>query len=394
MKSSPSTEAASAETGMVRRILVPVNLTGLGERKAQIVRAQARAFGAEVLLLHVIPSAPPNDSQVTVTESQALTYLDALAAGLRAEGVEAHALVRFGRVQDVIVEEALTQQADMAVLGSNVRRGLANRFLGSIAEDVVANIHCPVLLVQPNLAEVEEVRPVRSFDEDVARVGPVLQRHLGQRTVALGRIVGSVGRAADLDASFRSTNRSLAEEQRYQRILKLMEEGAPLPPISLYKLGYGYYVLDGNHRVAAAKHLGQLELEADVVEFVPMRDPQAQRLFVERRAFEQATGLTAIGCARPGHYPRLEQMVRDYAKAKGASDLYEAAREWEARVYRPVVRQIRAKRLGHFFPDQRTADVFVRISDFRNEESAREGREVSWEEAVERFRRSRVRRQA
>jgi len=41
-----------------------------------------------------------------------------------------------------------------------------------------------------------------------------------------------------------------------------MEAGKPLPPVVLYKLGYGYYVLDGNHRVAAAKQLGQLEIEA------------------------------------------------------------------------------------------------------------------------------------
>jgi hypothetical protein len=42
-----------------------------------------------------------------------------------------------------------------------------------------------------------------------------------------------------------------------------------LPPVELYRLGNIYYVLDGHHRVAAARLNGQLELDAQVVDFVP-----------------------------------------------------------------------------------------------------------------------------
>jgi hypothetical protein len=48
-----------------------------------------------------------------------------------------------------------------------------------------------------------------------------------------------------------------------------MERGQALPPVELYQLGSGYYVFDGHHRVAAARQLGQLELDANVVRFVP-----------------------------------------------------------------------------------------------------------------------------
>jgi hypothetical protein len=45
--------------------------------------------------------------------------------------------------------------------------------------------------------------------------------------------------------------------------------GRALPPVELYRLGDGYYVLDGHHRVAAALAVGQLALDARVTEFAP-----------------------------------------------------------------------------------------------------------------------------
>lgn len=57
---------------------------------------------------------------------------------------------------------------------------------------------------------------------------------------------------------------------RLETIRIKMERGDCLPPIELYKLGTGYYVLDGHHRVAAAMLIGQVEVDARVVEFVPL----------------------------------------------------------------------------------------------------------------------------
>jgi ParB-like chromosome segregation protein Spo0J len=48
-----------------------------------------------------------------------------------------------------------------------------------------------------------------------------------------------------------------------------MREGKILPPIKLYKIEDEYYVLDGNHRIAAARQLGRSLIEAKVVEVVP-----------------------------------------------------------------------------------------------------------------------------
>jgi len=47
-----------------------------------------------------------------------------------------------------------------------------------------------------------------------------------------------------------------------------MERGCSVPSVDLYKLGDNYYVLDGHHRVAAARLNGQVEIDAHVVEYV------------------------------------------------------------------------------------------------------------------------------
>ena len=66
---------------------------------------------------------------------------------------------------------------------------------------------------------------------------------------------------------------------RVERIRIKMECGDCRPLIELYKLGASYYVFDGHHRVAAAILIGQIEVDARVVEFVPLgrvRSPSAQ----------------------------------------------------------------------------------------------------------------------
>ncbi|MHB1134050.1 MAG: universal stress protein [Chloroflexota bacterium] len=366
----------------IQRIILALGLSRYGEAKLGVAATLARALGAELLLLHVVTASPRPEGEVSLEESQANAYLDAVAAGLRATGVEAQSLVRYGPIADTVVAEAEAHAADLVVLGRSVHHGLINLFSSTVADEVAARLTCPTVLVPADPQEALPVPGVRSFDADAALAGPVAPRVLGSRVVSLERIVGSVGRARELDESFRPRNPSFAERQRYDRVYEAMHDGISLPPPALYKLGYGYYVLDGNHRVAAAKRLGFAELEAEVTEYVPLEDPQTLRVFNERRAFERITGITRIGAALPGHYSRLEGMVREYAQAEGLVDLREAGRLWQAKVYRPLARRIRVMRLGHCFPGERTADIFVRVAALRAEEEERTGQELPWDAAL------------
>ena len=367
----------------VTRILIPLDLSPLGEAKLPVAEAQARAFGAQLILLHVLPrAAVAADGAVSPDEARARTYLDTLVSRLHADGLDARALVRIGPPAQTIVDAAQEQEADLIILGSNVRGGLPRAFLGSVADEVVRTAHCPVLLVRPQL-EAGAGTPVRNFADDAARAGPLAQRSLGLRTVEVPRIVGSVGRAQELGENFRPLKHERSDEQRYERVLNAIRNGVGLPPVELYKLGFGYYVLDGNHRVAAARETGQEEIDAEVTEFIPLGDLEAQRAFAEKRAFERATGLTRIEAAHPDTYHRLQLVVEQEAP-DGSADRREAARRWYGGVYRPLVRRIRQLGLVRRFAGDRSADIFARLADFRAGLAA-EGETLDWPSALERF---------
>jgi nucleotide-binding universal stress UspA family protein len=348
------------------RILVPLGLTPAGETKLPVVEGQARALGADVVLLHVLDdhSSPPPGGGPTAAEAGARTYLDTVAARLRAAGVDAQPLLRTGAVAAAVPAAARELGATLLVAGAAARPGLARLLPGGPAAALVRRAPCPVLLVRPDPARrgrAATPAAVRGFAADVARAGPAVPRRLSPRAVEVTRIVGTAT-AAEYGADFRPRPRWRADEQRFRRVLDALDRGVPLPPVVLHKLGYGYYVVDGHHRVAAARRRGQLWLDADVTEFLPLGDPEAHRVFAERRRFEQATGLTRVGARRPGAYPRLEELVRAYAAAGGLAEPHEAGARWYARVFRPAQLEVRALGLGQHFPGARSADVLLRAA--------------------------------
>lgn len=375
---------------MVSRILVPVDLTPIGEAKLPVAQEYARAFGAEVLLLHILPPRAVDTDVILPSEASARAYLDVLVAGMASAGVHAAALIRTGPTAASIVDEAQAQQVDLIILGANVRPVLRSVVIGSVADEVVRQAHCPVLLVRPTL-DVAAPPPLRSFDDDATRAGPLRRRSLGLRTVEVGRIVGSVGRTRELGPDFRPIRRRKGDEERLARIRKAMENGISLPPVELYKLGFGYYVLDGHHRVAVARMLDVVEIDAEVTEFVPLADPEAARTFAERRAFERSTGLEDVGASHPESYGRLSAMIEAYRQEQGMADYRDAARRWYGQVFRPLWHRVRERRLTRYFPGDRSADFVARFGAWRAELLEEGGPEaetiaaLSWDEALDRF---------
>jgi hypothetical protein len=164
-----------------------------------------------------------------------------------------------------------------------------------------------------------------------------------------------------------------------------MESGADLPPLELYRLGFGYYVLDGHHRVAAARQLDMIEIDADVTEFVPMADPEAARTFAERRAFERSTGRTDIGARHPDSYRELAGMIEAYQAEHDISDYRTAARRWYGEVYRPLWQKVRERRLTRYFPGDRSADFVARVGAWRAAQMEGGAAPLPWDEALDRF---------
>ncbi len=90
-------------------------------------------------------------------------------------------------------------------------------------------------------------------------------RDLGIQTVPIRKITGSEGRAADFDRFFRPLQDYTRE--RWLNIWQAVMNGLPLPPVELVCVGDTYYVRDGHHRISVAAALGQLDIEAHVIQW-------------------------------------------------------------------------------------------------------------------------------
>lgn len=73
--------------------------------------------------------------------------LDGVVARHQGRGVEVDAILREGISWSEIVGLAASLDADLIVMGTHGRRGLARAFLGSVAEKVVRYATVPVLTV-------------------------------------------------------------------------------------------------------------------------------------------------------------------------------------------------------------------------------------------------------
>jgi hypothetical protein len=105
-------------------------------------------------------------------------------------------------------------------------------------------------------------------------------RELGIRTIDVDQIAGTaVGGVTQRGGDFLPLKpfRSPNWQARWQRIRAAQDRLAVLPPIDLLRFGDEYWVLDGHNRVAAALYAGQVGIDANVVELVPLGGHPSER---------------------------------------------------------------------------------------------------------------------
>jgi nucleotide-binding universal stress UspA family protein len=132
-----------------RRILVPTDLSLLSRLPFPLGAALARAFGAEVLGLHVVPVAtfatlsgvPETRPTVIPSEAHLWKFFQQ-----DFEGLPVTAQVHSGPVWERIVHVARVEKADLIVMSTRGHDSLADRLLGSNTERVVRHAPCPVLV--------------------------------------------------------------------------------------------------------------------------------------------------------------------------------------------------------------------------------------------------------
>jgi nucleotide-binding universal stress UspA family protein len=143
-----------------RVVLVPTDFSPCSDGAVALAADLARLHGARLVLLHVSdvgavdlaatvrPSADgPAVAVGAYVKSTAEAELraTALRAGLGDVGLR----VEIGRPAERIVAAAAAVDADVVVMGTHGRTGLAHLLVGSVTERVVRTCSVPVLTVRP-----------------------------------------------------------------------------------------------------------------------------------------------------------------------------------------------------------------------------------------------------
>jgi len=232
-----------------------------------------------------------------------------------------------------------------------------------------------------NLLAYEEVR--ERLKGDVRS-----ERRLEQ--IPLDAIAGSVGRYVDFTRSF--LPRQDRDEARWIEAREELADPGPVRPIQVYRIDEVYFVLDGNHRVSAARQLGDSQIWAYVtdvqtkVSLAPDVDAETLILKAEYASFLDETNLdelrpdATLTVTVPGQYRVLEEQIREHRlrmdlEEKQDTSHEKAVCEWYDDVYLPVVQVIRSRNTLRYFPARTETDLYVWVSEHRS--TLRE--ELGWE---------------
>ncbi len=152
-----------------RRILVATDFSPASMPAFEQAVRLSKDSEAELLVAHAFRDQGPPESGYarakdyerwrSDAQEAAERKLEPLVARARAEGVDARPLALAGFPDEVIVEAAVREGADLIVLGTHGRRGAELFFLGSVASRVVTAAKCPVMTVRPPREALEAGNP-------------------------------------------------------------------------------------------------------------------------------------------------------------------------------------------------------------------------------------------
>ena len=138
-----------------RRIMVAVDGSERSLRTAQRAIEYAKLINGSVVVIHVVQLPEYVSAETQKRMSQELSA--------RAEGafetarkfgsesgvqIESKSLETTGSVIDAICDSAVTERIDLLVVGTRSTRDVTKLMLGSVAQGVIVNAKCDVLVVR------------------------------------------------------------------------------------------------------------------------------------------------------------------------------------------------------------------------------------------------------
>jgi nucleotide-binding universal stress UspA family protein len=136
-------------------ILVPTDFSETSQVAVTYGAALARAFGARLTLMHVIPDgfgeeiiAAATLGMFQIAERSAGARLEKLLTPQERRDLRLECVVRTGHPEEEIVGHARTQGTDLIILATRGRSAMAHMLEGSVTEKLLRIAPCPVLIVR------------------------------------------------------------------------------------------------------------------------------------------------------------------------------------------------------------------------------------------------------
>ena len=155
-------KCAVSHEGILRRILVPLDGSRMGEAALRYIEALAKKAGSAIVLLHILErqyhfavvagtyvQVPYTDEEMEPVRREARAYLDRVARRLTKKGINVSTEMREGKVAEGIIEYAGKSGINLIAMSTHGRSGVSRWVLGSVADKIIHSGCARVMVVRP-----------------------------------------------------------------------------------------------------------------------------------------------------------------------------------------------------------------------------------------------------
>jgi nucleotide-binding universal stress UspA family protein len=151
--------AALQQRKLLRRILVPLDGSEIGEAALCYAVALGKKTSAEIVLIEVfeqVRGVGASGARYSVPEDESvrkslLSYLDHVAGPIKNEGLTVSTTVLFGKAADNIVEYAEKNEIDLIAVSTHGRSGLGRWVFGNVTDKILHTGNVPVLVAHATI---------------------------------------------------------------------------------------------------------------------------------------------------------------------------------------------------------------------------------------------------
>lgn len=143
----------------LKKILYATDLSEASRSALPIVSAIARRYGSEIYVVNVwstLPYSMVTPEALAILENKqeqdAKSDMARLLQTSELQGLRTTPLVKSGEPTDEIQHIVGDLQIDLAIVATHGRTGFLHLLMGSLAEELLHSLSCPVLTVGPHLA--------------------------------------------------------------------------------------------------------------------------------------------------------------------------------------------------------------------------------------------------